>query len=81
MVVETKDTWYVYRVTEREIVQPTQVSTIAPTPDGPMSGPATGRYMTLTTCHPKYSNRLRLVVHARLGDQLSKADPSTRPPI
>jgi sortase A len=90
IVVETADAWFTYRVLGdpatgsftsdpsgipgQEIVLPTQVSVIAPTPGGPEAGPATGAYLTLTTCHPKFSARQRLVVHARLdGAPLSKA--------
>ena len=40
----------------------------------------TGAYLTLTTCHPKYSARQRLIVHAVLdGDPISKADDARRP--
>ena len=51
-----------------------RVSVISPTPDGPAGGPATGAYLTLTTCHPKFSAHQRLIIHARLdGAPLSKA--------
>jgi sortase A len=82
IVIETADWWFVYRVLGdratgdfggdpsgipgQQIVRPTEVDVIAPTPDGAAEGPATGAYLTLTTCHPKYSARERLVVHARL---------------
>lgn len=89
LVVETADAWFTYRVLGdtatgsftgdpsgipgREIVLPTEVSVISPTPGGPAAGPATGAYLTLTTCHPKFSARQRLVIHARLdGSPLSK---------
>jgi sortase A len=90
IVVETADAWFTYRVLGdpatgsfttdpsgipgQEIVAPTQVSVIAPTPGGPTAGPAGGAYLTLTTCHPKFSARQRLIIHARLdGAPLSKA--------
>ncbi len=90
IVVETDDAWLVYRVLGdpasgdfdtdpsgipgRRIVRPTDVSVIAPTPGGPAAGEATDAYLTLTTCHPKYSARQRLVIHARLdGPPTSKA--------
>ena len=50
----------------QEIVLPTQVSVISPTPGGPADGPATGAYLTLTTCHPKGSATHRLVIRAQL---------------
>ena len=97
IVVETADAWFVYRVLGdpttgdfgtdasgvpgREIVAPTQVSVISPTPGGAAAGPATGAYLTLTTSHPKYSARQRLIIHARLdGAPLSKAEAPDGPP-
>jgi sortase A len=97
IVVETADAWFTYRVLGdpatgdfgtdpsgipgREIVPPTQVSVISPTPGGDAAGPATGAYLTLTTCHPKYSARQRLIIHARLdGAPLSKAEAPNGPP-
>ncbi len=90
VVVETQDSWFVYRVLgdpasgdfrtdstgipSREIVRPSQVAVLSPTPGGPATGQASGAYLTLTTCHPKYSAQQRLIIHARLdGAPLSKA--------
>jgi sortase (surface protein transpeptidase) len=90
IVVETGDAWFVYRVLGdpatgdfgtdpsgipgQEIVAPTALEQISPTPGGPADGPATGAYLTLTTCHPKFSARQRMIIHARLdGAPLSKA--------
>ncbi len=55
---------------------------IAPTPDGALQGQPSGAYLTLTTCHPKFSARQRLIVHAVLdGAPVSKADaPAGRRP-
>lgn len=47
----------VYRVTEQQIVSPTDVSVIASTADN---------RLTLTTCHPKGSARQRLIITAEL---------------
>lgn len=53
-------TW-TYRVVEQRIVAPSDTSVIGSDPRG------TGRpTLTLTTCHPRYSNRQRLVVFAEL---------------
>jgi sortase A len=96
IVVETADAWFVYRVLGdpasgnldsdasgipgMEIVPPTDVSVIAPTP-GDTSGAVTDAYLTLTTCHPKYSAKQRLIIHARLdGAPLSKAATPDGPP-
>ncbi len=94
IVVETADAWFVYRVLGdpatgdvtadptgipgQEIVSPSQVSVIAPTPGGQE---ASGAYLTLTTCHPKFSARQRLIIHARLdGAPISKASAPDGPP-
>jgi sortase A len=94
IVVETADSWFVYRVLGdratgnvagdssgipgQEIVSPSDVQVISPTPDAPASAAATGSYLTLTTCHPRFSARQRLVIHAALeGPGTSKAaDPN-----
>lgn len=97
IVVETADYWYVYRVLGeaatgsfdgdpsgipgREIVSPEDVAVIAPTPGGAPDAPASGAYLTLTTCHPKYSAQQRLIIHARLdGEPVSKASAPDGPP-
>ncbi|MCO7221967.1 class E sortase [Klenkia sp. PcliD-1-E] len=90
IVIETETTWFVYRVLGdddpngipgQQIVLPTDVSVIAPTPNGPLTGPPNGAYLTLTTCHPKFSARERLIVHAVLdGDPVPKADAPDGPP-
>ncbi len=65
VLVETKSTWYVYRVTGHEIVPPTQVSVLLPVPDEPDAEP-TQAVLTMTSCHPEFSARERYVVHAAL---------------
>jgi sortase (surface protein transpeptidase) len=97
IVVETASHWFVYRVLGdaatgsvdgdpsgipgRQIVRPSDVEVISPTPGGAGVDPATGAYLTLTTCHPKYSAQQRLIIHARLeGGPLSKATAPDGPP-
>ncbi|WP_369370378.1 class E sortase [Promicromonospora sp. Populi] len=69
VVVRTEDTWYVYRVTESEIVFPQNVEVIAPVPgvtsDQPMPE-LTQRFITLTSCHPMFSATERFIVHGEL---------------
>jgi sortase A len=96
IVVETADSWFVYRVLGdpdtgdyttdpsgipgQQIVRPTDVAVIAPTP-GAVGVAPSAAYLTLTTCHPKYSARQRLIVHAVLdGGAISKADAPDGPP-
>lgn len=68
VVVETRDTWYVYQVTRNHIVLPTAVEVVAPVPGQPGAEPAAAM-LTLTTCNPKWDNKERLIVHAQLVDQ------------
>ena len=65
IVVETRSTFFVYRVTENRIVKPHQVEVVAPVPDRPGATP-TLAMLTITTCNPKWDNYQRLIVHARL---------------
>lgn len=95
IVVETSDAWYVYRVLGdpatgefttgpvpgQHIVSPSEVSVISPTPLAPAEAPPSGAYLTLTTCHPEYSARQRLIVHAVLeGGPIMRADAPDGPP-
>jgi sortase (surface protein transpeptidase) len=98
IVVETADTWFVYRVLGdartggfagdpsgvpgREIVRPSEVDVISPVPGGAADAAPEGSYLTLTTCHPKYSAQQRLVTHAVLTDEgASKADAPDGPAV
>ena len=65
VLVETRDTYFVYRVTAHLIVPPTQVSVLLPVPDE-KDAKATVATLTLTSCHPEFSARERFVVHAEL---------------
>jgi sortase A len=58
---DRQGTTWAYRVVEQRIVAPTDTSVIASDPLG--NGRPT---LTLTTCHPRFSNRERLVVFAQL---------------
>ncbi len=66
IVVETRDTWYVYRVYGTEIVVPTAIYVVAP-----IAGRA--KALTITTCNPKWDNYQRLVVHAELDHSQTRA--------
>ncbi|HVD29073.1 MAG TPA: class E sortase, partial [Mycobacteriales bacterium] len=82
IVIRTRSFWYTYRVLGDErtndpktagasgipgmqIVPPTDVGVIEPVP-GHSDVKPTQRLLTLTTCHPKFSARERLVIHAQL---------------
>jgi sortase A len=65
VVVETRSTWFIYRVTQSRVVPPTAVEVVAPVPGQPGAAPAEA-FLTITTCHPKWDNYQRLIVHAKL---------------
>lgn len=97
IIVETASYWFVYRVLGdvatgtftgdpsgipgQETVLPTATQVIAPSPDSSPNGPATGAYLTLTTCTPALTATHRLIVHARLDElPISKISDPTGPP-
>lgn len=65
LIFQSEDAWFVYRVESWHIVLPHQVEVIAPKPNEPGVAPD-DRYITLTTCHPKFSAAERWVVHGTL---------------
>ena len=73
VVVETADSFFVYRVVEADVVRPEDVEVIAPVPDEPGAEP-TEAYLTMTSCHPMFSARQRYVVHAVLETVSARAD-------
>lgn len=77
ILIDTRTTHYVYRVTDRKIVKPTAVEVTAPVPFRPKRRP-TQRLITLTTCHPKYSAAERMIIFGELSRQLPRvAAPAT----
>ncbi len=72
IVIETRDTWYTYRVTRLQTVLPTDLAVILPVPNKPRTKP-TQAVLTLTTCTPKYSASHRLIVHGLLESALPKS--------
>ncbi|GGJ88728.1 class E sortase [Pilimelia anulata] len=63
IVVETKTTWYVYKVARTKIVKPSAVEVVDPVPPGFAAG---DKLVTITTCNPKWDNYERLIVHGAL---------------
>ncbi|HAN24188.1 Sortase family protein [Microbacterium ginsengisoli] len=63
IVVETPDGWYTYRFRTLEYVKPTAVDVLLPVPQVP-DVPASGRYMTMTSCSPMYSADERIVAYS-----------------
>lgn len=73
IVVETRDTWFTYEVTQKLIVLPTAYEVTYPVP-GDRTATPTEHLITLTTCNPKYSATQRLVLHGKLVLATPKAD-------
>jgi sortase A len=69
--VETRENWYVYKVTSQEVVLPSAVEVVAPVPGKPRAKP-TKAMLTLTTCNPKFNNYERLIIHAQLTDTVPR---------
>ena len=62
----------------REIVDPSDYAQVLPVPKVNASGAdalaaATQRILTLTTCHPQFSDRQRMIIHAVLTQSYAKA--------
>jgi sortase A len=72
IVVETAQTFYVYKVTQSHVVLPNAVQVVAPVPGQPGKKPQ-DMMLTLTTCNPKFNNYQRLIIHAKLDPR----DPSS----
>nr|WP_143218802.1 class E sortase [Actinokineospora bangkokensis] len=75
------------QVVGQEIVAPTQGGVVLPVPNRPgaeqtLSAGQQVSLMTLTTCHPKFSDRQRLIVHAVMVKQWAKnpQQPGQTPP-
>jgi sortase A len=65
-------------VVGKEIVLPSQVGVISPVPGGESDLTPTANLITLTTCHPQFSARERLILHGVLVAGYPKV-PGQRP--
>lgn len=68
ILVTTLQGTFTYEVSGQQIVSPSAVEVVAATDDD---------RLTLTSCHPKYSARQRIVVTAMLVDEPAPAPPPT----
>lgn len=72
--VTTRQGTFVYIVSDKQVVSPTETSVLNPTNDN---------RLTLTTCHPKFSAAQRLIITAMLAPGATAAPappPTTTPP-
>lgn len=73
VVVETAQTFYVYSISNTEIVSPNAVQVVLPVPNKPGVTP-TVAMITLTTCNPKFNNYQRLIVHGQLSRTVQRSE-------
>lgn len=73
IVIETKDGWYTYRFRNLEYVQATQVDVLLPVPQRPTVA-ANGRYLTLTSCAPKFNMLERIIGYALFESYTPRAN-------
>ncbi|MFJ7151109.1 class E sortase [Streptomyces sp. NPDC100445] len=74
VVVETQDTYFVYKVTSMlPVTPPSNTSVLDPVPPG--SGfTRPGRYITLTTCTPEFTSKYRLIVWGKMVEQRPRSE-------
>lgn len=79
IVVETRSRWFIYVVSSVRIVPdgPAAWDEVAPIPPG-FHGKQ--RLISLTTCHPRWDNYERLIVHGVLDRSVPMTAARTRPP-
>lgn len=65
LYVQTAEGFYQYRYRSTEIVAPSTVEVLAPVPHQPGAEP-TESVLTLTSCHPLYTTRERIIAYAVL---------------
>lgn len=73
MYVQTANGWWVYETVQNHIVMPSAVEVLDPDPMNP-GGPVNGQWLTVTTCHPLYTTRERMVTHAQFVDFVPLSD-------
>ncbi|MFD3822192.1 class E sortase [Streptomyces sp. NPDC058625] len=69
IVVETQDTYFVYKMASiLPVTPPSNVSVLEPVPkESGFTGP--GRYITLTTCTPEFTSKYRMIVWGKMDEE------------
>ncbi|MEU9467922.1 class E sortase [Streptomyces avermitilis] len=69
IVVETQDTYFVYKMTSiLPVTSPSNTSVLNPIPPGSgLTKP--GRYITLTTCTPEFTSKYRMIVWGKMVEE------------
>lgn len=73
IVVETKASYFVYRVTGSDIVDPDHSEVVLPVPEK-VGMVATKAVLTMTSCHPEFSARQRYIAYGELAATYSRAE-------
>jgi sortase A len=60
--VETNDNWFTYEYRQTAIVEPSDLSVLSDLPPGLINATRGKSFLTMTSCHPKWSNKQRIVV-------------------
>jgi sortase A len=64
IVVRSPKYWYVYKMVSHEVVDPVDITVVSPVPGDPKATPVE-KFLTFTTCHPRWSMARRYIVHAK----------------
>jgi sortase A len=67
VLIETRDRMFRYVVQRSKITTPSDVGVLLPVPNQPDVKPSK-RLITLTTCHPRWSSKYRLIVWGQLEE-------------
>lgn len=73
VVIETADGWYTYRYRNMEYVSPNAVEVLLPVPQE-VGVEANGRYITMTTCSPRFGSAERLIAYGVFEQFTPRAD-------
>ncbi|WP_229919576.1 class E sortase [Streptomyces minutiscleroticus] len=74
IVVETQDTYYVYKMASiLPVTSPSNISVLDPIPKGSGFTEA-GRYITLTTCTPEFTSKYRMIVWGRMTEERPRSE-------
>jgi len=71
--IETKETWFIYKFLETEVVLPTDVGVIDSVPEKLDGATYGSRYLTMTSCTPIFINTERIISWFELERTLSTA--------
>ncbi|MDR3070935.1 MAG: class E sortase [Propionibacteriaceae bacterium] len=82
IIIETKETYFVYEIYDHEIVkdEPASGRVVWPVPNDWEAEP-TEALLTMTSCHPEFSSRERYVQHGKLVGTYQRAEGKLPPEV